>query len=279
MGEQIRSALHGRAADGVTPNAEADQHDSALERYLAAVAGEPAGEAGTDQQPYPWAANQVRDVMTEDVIVVGEHATFKQIVDTLARHRVSALPVLDPAARVLGVVSESDLLAKVAAAGDPHARVAGRLRERKQIRRKVRGEIAADLMSTPAITVAPQDSVVDAARTAARARVRRLPVVDDGQRLVGIVARADLLRVFRRSDEQIRSYLTEAIRHRLGRDSARLTLSVADGVVTLRGSVERKLMIPALVDAARSLAGVVAVHDYLGYDVDDTVVPARYPFV
>lgn len=252
----------------------ADRYQSALERYVAAVAGE-TPRIRPAHLPSPWAATKVRDVMTETVVVVDEQASFKHIVDILARNRVAAVPVVDDVGRVLGLVSESDLLAKVAAGGDTRARIGTGHGERIQGRRKARGETAAELMSTPAITVSPEHSVVDAARSAARAHVRRLPVVDDENRVVGIVTRSDLLRVFLRDDDEIRYYLSVVlIPQRLVMEPQRITVSVTDGVVTLGGQVERKRLIAPLLEAVRHTAGVVAVHDRLTYEVDDTVTPA-----
>lgn len=114
--------------------------------------------------------------MTSEVISVNENASFKHIAATLTVSRVSVVPRGGPRRPGGRIVSESDLLAKVAIGGEPEAKIGGRYTERRQLRRKAGGETAKDLMSTPAVTVSAQAPVVEAARLAARTHVRRLPV-------------------------------------------------------------------------------------------------------
>jgi CBS-domain-containing membrane protein len=253
-----------------------ERYSSALARYVAAVgdiAEHESGHRGTLSEELRWNIEQnlVRDVMTRRVVCVSEDATFKEIVDLLARHRISAVPVVDAELRVVGVVSESDLLATVVAGGDPRARIGAGHSARVQARRKSRAETAGELMNSPAVTTSPDTSVVHAARAAAMAYVRRLPVVDANATLVGIVARSDLLRVFLRDDEKIRAHLVGVLADQYCIGT--VTVDVHDGVVTLRGQVERRHLITALVDAVRATAGVVGVHDNLTYRVDDRYLP------
>jgi CBS domain-containing protein len=253
-----------------------DRYSSALARYVAAVGDVAEHEAGhgsplSEELRWNIEQNLVRDVMTRRVVCVSEDATFKEIVDLLARHRISAVPVVDAELRVVGVVSESDLLANVVAGGDPRARIGTGHSARVQARRKSRAETAGELMNSPAVTTSPDISVVHAARAAAMAYVRRLPVVDANGTLVGIVARSDLLRVFLRDDEKIRAHLVEVLADQFCIDT--VTVDVHDGVVTLLGQVERRLLITALVEAVRATAGVVGVHDNLTYRVDDRYLP------
>ena len=291
MSERERFAARREAAADTVHRArpDDDRYRSALERYLTALgrpaadqlepppgtASQPAGTANPASpaaaplSPTPWTNTPVRDVMTANVIVVDEDATFKHITHVLTENRVSAVPVVDRMGRVLGIVSESDLLAKVAAGGDPHAKIGGHYPERQHLRRKAQGETARDMMTAPAVTVSPEDVVVDAARVAARAHVRRLPVVDDRGILVGIVSRTDLLRVFLKSDEALHDYIAdEVLSKRFLLEPGSVVVTVADGVVTLRGQVETKMMLEPLLDNIRSLDGVVAVHTDLTYQAE-----------
>jgi CBS-domain-containing membrane protein len=258
----------------------ADRYNSALERYLSAVANADEHAAHASEAPHGdlyWNIenNRVVDVMTRTVVAVSTDTPFKEVVDALARNRVSAVPVIDAQRRVLGIVSESDLLAKVVTGGDPRVRVEGGRATRAQARRKSHAETAGELMTSPAVTTRPDVSIVTAARTAAREHVRRMPVVDGSGALVGMVTRSDLLRVFRRDDEEIRAHLTDDLLARqFGLDLTAVRLVVHDGIVTLSGQVERRMLIAPLLDAVRATAGVVGVHDELTYRVDDTILPA-----
>ena len=257
----------------------AERYESALERYLAAVRNADerrSAEAAVAHGDLYWHIenNVVADVMTRNVISVGEDAPFKEVVDTLVRNRISAVPVVDTDERVVGLVSESDLLAKVVTGGDPRARVKGSRSVRAETRRKARAETAGELMSAPAVTTRSNVPIVQAARAAALAHVRRLPVVDEYGALVGIVTRSDLLRVFRRGDSEIRVHIVEDILARqFCLDPSAIEVTVHDSVVTLAGRVERRLLIAPLLDAVRATAGVVGVHDQLTYRIDDTILP------
>ncbi len=142
----------------------------------------------------------VKDVMTTQVVAVRRGATFKEMAAMLRRFRVSALPVIDDDEKVIGVVSEADMLAEEVL-GDPGV-ISGMLPHREV--RKARGLTAGDLMTHPAVTVRPEESVGHAARLMYTLRVKRLPVVNAGGCLVGVVSRTDVLAVYDRPDEEIR---------------------------------------------------------------------------
>jgi CBS domain-containing protein len=155
--------------------------------------------------------NVVRDVMTTRVVWVRPDASFKEIAAALHRSRVSAFPVLDGNEKVIGVVSEADLLTKEALNGEPGV-LDGILHHRDQ--QKARGVTAGDLMTQPAVTAGPDDAIEDAAHLMYAFKVKRLPVVDSDGRLVGIVSRADVLAVFDRSDTDIYREITQdLVRH------------------------------------------------------------------
>src|SRR6266511_3106309 len=133
---------------------------------------------------------KVRDVMTSNVVAVRERTGYKEIVEVLVGFKVSAVPVLDAEYRVVGIVSEADLLSKAEFA-DEHVQAPLFERRRRRVaREKAAGETASELMTSPAITTGPEASVVEAARLMAAERVKRLPVVGDQGRLIGIVARS-----------------------------------------------------------------------------------------
>jgi CBS domain-containing protein len=216
---------------------------------------------------------RVRDVMTPEVVTVGEHAAFKEIAATVAEHRVSALPVLDDQGRVAGIVSEADLLLKEEFPEGPANRHLFRGRRRRMERAKAAGATAAELMTAPAVTVGPDASVAEAARLLHRHRIKRLPVVDPAGPLLGIVSRADLLKVFLRGDAEIaREVRQEVLLRAMWVDPDTVTVHVRDGVVTLTGQLERRSLIPIAVSLVHGLDGVVDVADRLSFDVDDSPI-------
>ena len=216
----------------------------------------------------------VRDIMTTNVVTVRADASFKEIAVRLREHRVSAFPVLDKDGTVIGVVSEADLLLKEAlplseeeALSEEDALEGARpgiLRQRAQ--EKARALTAADLMSRPAVTVAPEDSVEHAARLMYARGVKRVPVTDAAGRLVGIVSRADVLSVFGRGDEEIREQIVaEVIGGEFGADPGRFGVTVADGIVTMTGRPESVSLGRDLLARVRHVQGVVAVRDRFTY--------------
>jgi CBS domain-containing protein len=211
----------------------------------------------------------VRDVMTKDVEVVAPAAGFKEIVGRLRQHRVSALPVVDAEGLPVGVVSEADLLLKVGRGSDerPRRRRAGDPDEAY----KAAGVIAAQLMSTPAVTVTAEATLSEAARRMHQHGVKRLLVVDEEDRLTGIVCRADLLRIFVREDEEIRrEVLDDLVGATLRLESAELDVIVREGVVWIKGEVDRKRDVDLLERLAARVDGVVSVRTELRYRFDDT---------
>jgi CBS domain-containing protein len=214
----------------------------------------------------------VKDLMTTRVVTVGPATPFKEIVARLAEHRVSALPVVDDAGRVLGVVSEADLLLKQEHP-DPGADLPLVWTKRRRAEHdKAAAAMARDLMTVAVVSIAPDATVAEAARRMHTAGVKRLPVVAEGQ-LVGIVSRGDLLKVFSRSDDSIRrEIMDEVIVGEFMMDPDRFFIQVHDGVAVLEGRVEQRSLIPWLVRAVRGVEGVVQVDDRLTYDIDDVDV-------
>ena len=210
--------------------------------------------------------SRVKDVMTSDVMSVRETAEYKDIIAVMRELHVSAFPVLDSADHVVGVVSEEDLLLKEvgqeALAG--YLITSGRRGENA----KAAGVTAADLMSKPPVTIGPDDSVAGAARLMHARHVKRLPVMDDAGRLVGIVSRIDVLSVFDRPDDEIRDeVVSEIVVAEFALDPTAFDVNVNCGIVTIMGQVESRAIAPELITAIRHAEGVVGVRDRLSVGV------------
>ena len=204
----------------------------------------------------------VKDVMTTHVVAVRLKATYKDMATRLREFRVSAFPVLDDNNKVVGVVSEADLLTKEALEYSTHSVAGGLLHGRE--RAKAAAVTAADLMTKPAVTIGPDESVSHAARLMYSRKVKRLPVVDDRGRLVGIVSRADVLSVFSRPDAEIRQDIIDnVIIGTILTDPARFMVTVDNGIVTVEGNPENAAVGRDMIAEIRHVEGVVAVRDFL----------------
>ncbi|MFE2012906.1 CBS domain-containing protein [Streptomyces sp. NPDC059491] len=189
---------------------------------------------------------KVGGLMTDEVVSALPASSFREVAKMLAEHDISGVPVVDEDDHVVGVVSESDLLA------------------RHEL-------IARELMNTPAVTIHAEETVADAARLMVRRGVERLPVVDEEERLVGIVTRRDLLCVYLRPDSEIRRRIREdVLTDALDLPEGAVDVHVLDGVVTLGGRIRRRSQALMLLGLAESVDGVVAVVDRLSFHKDDT---------
>ena len=208
-------------------------------------------------------ATAVKEVMTSGVVAVHEDADFKAMVTVMRGRHISAFPVIDVSGRVIGVVSEADLLLKEAmpALGEGAVRIA-RIKERS----KAAGTCAAEVMTKPAVTIREDALVGEAARLMRSRKVKRLPVIDDSGRLRGIVTRTDLLAVFERPDEEIRGeVVTEVICGEFGLDPELVVVIVRFGIVTVAGSTPSGADAFRILDAIKHLEGVVGVRNRLSY--------------
>jgi CBS-domain-containing membrane protein len=222
----------------------------------------------------------VADVMTMGAVSVLADTPFKEIVDLLEAHEVNAVPVVDAFDRVVGVVSSADLMPKIEFAGEDDRVRLFESRQTRQARGKAHATAAAELMNAPAITVMAGTPLVAAARIMESAGLKRLPVVDDMGRLIGMVTRRDLLKVFLRSDAEIcREILAEAVDGLVGVDVARMRVEVDDGVVTLLGEVGRASVIPSVIRQVERVDGVVDVVSHLSADVEDEPPAYRTPVI
>ncbi|MFD8993579.1 CBS domain-containing protein [Streptomyces abikoensis] len=217
----------------------------------------------------------VDELMTRKVVQVRQDTPFKEIVRELAENDVTAVPVVAPDGRVIGVVSEADLMRKSADQPDPFGRVPVPNLEEWE-RAKAEGARAEELMSAPPVCARPEWNVVETARLMTVQGVKRLPVVDETDKLVGIISRADILRVFLREDTAIRDEIHhDLLQHTLGLAPSAVTAEVSEGQVTLTGTVETRSLIPVIERLCRTVDGVVAVHQRLTYTSDDT--GGRFP--
>jgi CBS-domain-containing membrane protein len=225
---------------------------------------------------------RVTDVMTRPVISVSAFTPFKEIVRKMHEYRVSAVPVVDEDNIVLGLVSEGDLILKQDAdlEGAPRALDGA---HRRRDRSRAAGRVAAELMTAPAITIGPDTTLGDAARLMHHRTVKRLPVVDPAEgTILGIVSRADLLKVFLRDDAEIARELREDVISRtLWIDPHTIRIVVRDGIVTLEGQVEHRDLRSIIERLVLETEGVVAVENRLTYLADESTprMDASFPWV
>lgn len=205
----------------------------------------------------------VHDLMTRAVVRVHRDTGFKKIAGLLADHDITALPVVDDEERPVGVVSEADLLGKQAGQPDPSGLMPSH-EPRPGSRAPSEAAVADELMTSPPVVAHPEWNVVEAARLMADKQVKRLPVVNEADRLVGILSRTDLVRVFLRRDEAIYEEITQDVLERtLGLAASALTVEVRDGCVTLRGEVAPVHLVPVIERLCQSVDGVVKVRSHL----------------
>ncbi|HZD70097.1 MAG TPA: CBS domain-containing protein [Actinomycetes bacterium] len=208
--------------------------------------------------------------MTTEVVTARPSTTFQELVRLLEGHRISALPVVDDNGRVVGLVSEADLLVKE---GYPHGvEDAGPIEGIRHRHRydKAAGNCAANVMTREVVTVPSGTPIASAARLMVRLGIRRLPVVDAEGRLAGIVTRSDLLKVFLRPDPATHWEIEhEVVRGELGLAPGDVEVEVRDGIVTLEGEVERRSLVGEVVRRVQAVPGVIEVEARLTWRTDD----------
>jgi len=215
----------------------------------------------------------VRDVMTRTVRTVGPDSPLKEVARVLIDGGVSGVPVVDAGGAVLGVVSEADFLVKEqGAAAVHHRRLAPLLGDTEATKAqldKVAARTAGEAMTSPAVTIGASRSIQDAAATMTERRVNRLPVVENGC-LVGIVTRADLVRAYLRTDEELARTIREDVLLRiLWLDPAAFIVEVRNGEATVTGSVERRSTAEIVEETIKLVPGIVAAHVDLHWALDD----------
>lgn len=220
--------------------------------------------------------SKIGSVMAGEVVSAGYGTPFKDVARLLSEHRISGLPVIDVDDKVIGVISETDLLVREAEAPasyrpQPRFRLSWARSSARKSRAKATARTAGQLMSTPPVCVHAEDTIAEGARRMAEHKVERLPVIDDEDRLVGIVTRRDLLQVFLRPDDEIRrEVIAQVLVHTLWLAPQSIEVDVDNGVVTLAGALERRSEVPVALHMTREIDGVVAVQDRLTYRVDDS---------
>jgi CBS domain-containing protein len=279
LGAAYYDSLHGRAArpDVIRALEAVEEQVKAQQRKAPGGATAAVGirrmREDDGQQPAARHVPRVRDVMTKRVVTVDRLTPFSDIVRLLTERRISGVPVLTMGRRVAGVVSEADLLAledEEVRRARMDANATGRWR--RPLRRVHWGLTAGALMSAPAVTIYPDATIPRAAQLMTNRHLRRLPVVGEDGRLLGIVTRRDLLSVFLRPDNQVAEHVRALLDDVLPVDPGSVTATVRDGVVILTGhpeSAEDRELIPAAIRLIWNVDGVIDVSNQLGDQADD----------
>jgi CBS domain-containing protein len=215
----------------------------------------------------------VADVMTHGAVSATADTPYRDLVDMLEMRAINAVPVVDSFDRVLGIVSASDLLHKIEFAGGVDPPRVFESRQNRKARRKAPGMLAEHLMSSPAVTVSNRTSVAEAARLMESAGVRRLPVIDDLGRLIGMVTNRDLLKVFLRPDDHMKRQILGVLSTVSGGVASVVSVEVVDGAVLLTGEIERRSVAEAFVERVTAIDGVLSVENRFEWSVDDVHAP------
>jgi len=219
---------------------------------------------------------KVRDLMTTDPITTTADAPLKEAARIMVREKISGLPVME-GNKLVGIVTEGDFLRQEANRDQPY---------RLSLLEALFGDGAAEpavetvgeVMTEPVITITPDATISEAARVMSHRKVKRLPVVDDEDNLIGVISRADVVNAFTKPDEVIEDEVREDIvRRLLFLEPDAVDVSVKEGVVTLSGELENRTEAHLLEELARRIAGVVRVVSNLTYEVDDERIGKSYP--
>lgn len=220
----------------------------------------------------------VAAVMTRRVHVARPLTPFKRLVQLIEENKISAIPIVDAQGIPVGIVSESDLLLKERRRELESESSLLHPRRRRQERAKAEGVVAWEIMTKPPITVRSDTTLPQAARLMQERNVRRLVVVDERDKIVGIVSRSDLLQVFLRTDEDLRTeVLSTVVPSMLLADPEAVQVAVRWNVVTLSGEVDRKSDAEIFARMTRELDGVVDVVNRLTHQWDDTAATPVAP--
>jgi CBS domain-containing protein len=215
---------------------------------------------------------KVEELMTRGVVTATAGTSLKEVARLLVERGVSGLPVVDDAGRVVGVVSEGDIVARERGAGRERFDLLAWLTERDAhaVARKLDAHTAGEAMSAPPITIAKGEPAAKAAAYVIDRGVNRLPVVDDDGSLVGIVSRADLVRAFARDDAELaREIREEVLLRALSIPSGTVEVEVEDGEVTLSGRVETEGLAELAASLTRRVLGVVGVVSRLVWEREE----------
>jgi CBS-domain-containing membrane protein len=191
----------------------------------------------------------VVDLMTTEVIAVSRETGLREAARLMFRNRVSGLPVTEPDGTLAGIITEADFL---------------RLEVERQEGKRAQNDTVGDVMSRGVVTVRPDVEIYEAAKIMATQEVKRLPVVDDDDRLLGVISRADIVSLFTRPDDVIEDEIREdLIRRVMSIDPDGIQVDVENGVVILRGEVETRGEARMLEELTNRLDGVLRVESDL----------------
>lgn len=222
-------------------------------------------------------ARHVAELMDAKATTVTRDVAFKEVARLISELGISAIPVIDEDGRVVGMVSEADLIVKDESLEGPWLR--GRWTSRAT-RKKVHAMTVGELMTAPAVTIDPNADIAETATFMRKRRIKRLPVCDTEGRLLGVVSRVDLIREFLRDDEQIADEVDDVLRRKMSLPKEQVGFTVVDGVVTLDGRVEHRSQVPAIVERIRRIPGIVEVLEQLRWSQDDsTLAQGPVPWV
>jgi CBS-domain-containing membrane protein len=219
-------------------------------------------------------AMRAKDVMTVNVISVAEDTPVHEIVRLLLKYRIGAVPVVDGARQVVGIVSEGDLLRSEGASAQRPRWLEALFGGRSAAYEKAHGRTAGAVMTRNVFTVTEDTPLNEIAELLERQHIKRVPVLGDG-RLAGIVSRANLLHgladtiVSRHepgaaTDRRLRDEVVKILLENQKLDDALVNVTVTDGKVRLWGMVQDSDQAAAAETAARSVAGVTSVENNLG---------------
>ncbi len=274
LGAAYYESLHGRATRSDVNRALDTVEEHLHEEHPQEQAPHPARTSphpahhGEGTRHRRW-ARRVSDVMTTSVVTVDRITTFQEIDRVLTERRISGVPVLMMGRHVAGVVSEADLLAAEDESAR-RARMASAIGRRWRLRKQPHVNLTADaLMTEPAITIRPDATIPAAARLMNTHHVRRLPVIDEDGKLVGIVSRRDLLSVFLRPDADIVHDAQQVLNEIPVADPKDAIVTVRHGVVTVAGTMQpepgqKQDLIPLALRLIWDIDGVVDVVNKLG---------------
>jgi len=213
---------------------------------------------------------KIKQLMTPEPIAIGAETPLRDVAAILSERRISGLPVIGERLEVLGVVSEADIVTKEQGPEPARRRLFGWPRVDRALARKLAARTAGEAMSAPAMTIEASRSVTEAARLLASHGIKRLPVVDEEGTLVGIVTRADLVKAFARSDDEIEEEIREeGVLRALWIEDPRLEIRVQRGEVRLAGTLQNRSDVELLQRFAARVPGVVSVDSTLRWDWDD----------
>ncbi|MEQ9125676.1 MAG: CBS domain-containing protein [Alphaproteobacteria bacterium] len=218
---------------------------------------------------------QVKDIMTTSVVTARTGDTVAEVAKAMATKRISGLPVVDDGGKVIGVVSEGDLLARAALGQDtPRSWWLGLIGEGEtpEAFMRAHGKTVGDVMTRSVKTIQPDASLAALARKLESCGVKRLPVVEGGK-LVGVVSRADVVRALASikpeapaaapSDAELRSLILSRFHKSQPLVGVQATIIVRDGVVELWGLAPNAKVVEAARVAAEAVDGVKRVENHL----------------